>query len=131
MKKEVFERLAVRDVPKSVSTKPHSMDRQKQSSTETGRPGAPCTSNKKFLVSNQSRNLLATPRSTQVRKNTTQMSSTPSEALNSTKSRPTPACETLVSAEAGRQATTPASPELKMENSAVTVAVRVRPFSLR
>ncbi|XP_036442255.1 kinesin-like protein KIF14 [Colossoma macropomum] len=131
LKKEVFERLAVREVSRSVSVKPHSVDRPKQSSTEIGKPLVPCTSNKRFLVSSQSRNLMATPRSTQVRKTSTQLSSTPSGALNSAKVRPTAACETLISADAGSQTTAPPAPELKMENSAVTVAVRVRPFSLR
>uniref|UniRef100_A0AAR2LDL4 Kinesin-like protein KIF14 n=1 Tax=Pygocentrus nattereri TaxID=42514 RepID=A0AAR2LDL4_PYGNA len=94
LKKEVFERLAVREVSRSVSVKSHGVDRPKQTSTEIGKPLVP-------------------------------------GALNSAKARPTAACETLTSAEAGSQSTAPPAPELKTENSAVTVAVRVRPFSLR
>uniref|UniRef100_A0AAR2LZC1 Kinesin-like protein KIF14 n=2 Tax=Pygocentrus nattereri TaxID=42514 RepID=A0AAR2LZC1_PYGNA len=131
LKKEVFERLAVREVSRSVSVKSHGVDRPKQTSTEIGKPLVPFTSNKKLLSSSQSRNPMATPRSTQVRKTSAQLSSTPSGALNSAKARPTAACETLTSAEAGSQSTAPPAPELKTENSAVTVAVRVRPFSLR
>uniref|UniRef100_A0AAR2JEB3 Kinesin-like protein KIF14 n=1 Tax=Pygocentrus nattereri TaxID=42514 RepID=A0AAR2JEB3_PYGNA len=105
LKKEVFERLAVREVSRSVSVKSHGVDRPKQTSTEIGKPLVPFTSNKKLLSSSQSRNPMATPRSTQVRKTSAQLT--------------------------GSQSTAPPAPELKTENSAVTVAVRVRPFSLR
>ncbi|XP_072516112.1 kinesin-like protein KIF14 isoform X1 [Salminus brasiliensis] len=130
LKKEVFERLAARDFPKPESMKPPGVERQKQSSTDTGKPVGSGTSTKKPLISQQSRNLMmATPRSTQVRKPTTHLNSTPSGTMTSTKARPPPTSETLLSAEV----VSPATPlqELKMENSAVTVAVRVRPFSSR
>lgn len=125
LKKEVFERLATRDISNCVSVKRPSVERLKQSSTEPDKimPPNPCS--KKPLISNQIRNLAATPRPAQVRKATPQTSSTPNGAVNFTRARPAAACETLLFTTAS------AAPELKMENSAVTVAVRVRPFNPR
>lgn len=80
LKKEVFERLATRDVPKPVSLKQQQhpcMDRQKHLSTDSGKPQA-SSAKKVALISNQSKNLMmatTTPRSTQVRKTTAQTSS--------------------------------------------------------
>uniref|UniRef100_A0A8B9KD49 Kinesin-like protein KIF14 n=1 Tax=Astyanax mexicanus TaxID=7994 RepID=A0A8B9KD49_ASTMX len=134
LKKEVFERLATRDVPKPVSLKQHPcVDRSKHSSTDSGKPQA-SSSKKVPLINNQSKNLMmaVTPRSTQVRKTTAQTSSTtPSGTMSSTKARPPTTSETLLSTEGKLVSQAATHPELKMEDSAVTVAVRVRPFSSR
>lgn len=115
VKKEVFEKLSAKDQSKQL--KQTSVERLKQSSADLTSPGS---ANKKFPIISQNRSTISS-----MRKTTTQ----PSTVLN-TKSKPPP-CETLVSAESVNQTAALSSKELKMENSAVTVAVRVRPFSHR
>lgn len=115
IKKEVFEKLSAKHQPKQL--KQTAVERLKQSSADLTSPGS---ANKKFPIISQNRSTISS-----MRKTTTQ----PSTVLN-TKSKP-PQCETLVSAESVNQTAAVSSKELKMENSAVTVAVRVRPFSHR
>ncbi|KAG7327749.1 hypothetical protein KOW79_009355 [Hemibagrus wyckioides] len=115
VKKEVFEKLSAKDQPKLL--KQTGVERLKQSSADLTSQGS---ANKKFPIISQNRSTISS-----MRKTTTQ----PSTVLN-TKSKPPP-CETLVSAESVNQTAALSSKELKMENSAVTVAVRVRPFSHR
>ncbi|XP_066503711.1 kinesin-like protein KIF14 [Hoplias malabaricus] len=124
-KKQVFERLAG-NVSNPKPVRHVVLEKTKHSSAETGRSLDPASvhSNRKLLNNSQSRNMGPTPRS-QVRK-TLQMNSAPTGPLASSKIRPPP--QTPVSTEAGSKDT---APELKMENSAVTVAVRLRPFSQR
>ncbi|XP_035379163.1 kinesin-like protein KIF14 [Electrophorus electricus] len=133
LKKEVFERWAVKDISKSVSAKHSGVERRQQNqlSAVNGKPVPAGTANKKVPINNQSRNVVHTPRSTPARRPISQVSSTPSGALNTTKARLPVGGETPASAEVGSQASYIQPQELKMENSAVTVAVRVRPFSPR
>lgn len=120
LKKEVFERLSAKDQPKSSTAEQTGVERQKHLSAESNGGTIPGLANKKFLIISQNQSVTST-----MRKTTTQ----PSTGANS-KSKPLPR-ETLVSAESGSQTGNLSSKELKMENSAVTVAVRVRPFSHR
>ncbi|MCI4383744.1 hypothetical protein PGIGA_G00030120 [Pangasianodon gigas] len=120
LKKEVFEKLSAKDQSKLLTPKQTGVERLKQSSTDSNGGAIPGSANKKFPIISQNRSTIST-----VRKNTTQLSS----VLNA-KSKPPPS-ETRVSVESGRQTAALSSKELKMENSAVTVAVRVRPFSHR
>ncbi|MCJ8737973.1 hypothetical protein PDJAM_G00030320 [Pangasius djambal] len=120
LKKEVFEKLSAKDQPKLLTPKQTGVERQKQSSTDPNGGAIPGSANKKFPIISQNRSTISTGR-----KNTTQLSS----GLNA-KSKPPPS-ETRVSVESGGQTAALPAKELKMENSAVTVAVRVRPFSHR
>lgn len=114
LKKEVFERLSTKDQSKAL--KQSGVERQKQSSGDL----IPGSANKKFPIISQNRSTISN-----MRKTTTPLSMvlTPKSKL--------PSCETRVSVESGSQTVASSSKELKMENSAVTVAVRVRPFSHR
>lgn len=112
LKKEVFERLSTAEQT--------GVERQKQLSAESNGGTIPGLANKKFLIVSQNQGATST-----MRKTTTQLST----GANA-KSKPPPRV-TLVSVESGSQTGNLSSKELKMENSAVTVAVRVRPFSHR
>lgn len=118
LKKEVFEKLSAKDLPKNVTAKHPGVEKQKPPSTETSRGVTPA--NKKLQVISQNRSAIST-----MRKTTSQMS-----AASDIKIKPPP-CEAAVSLEPGSRHAASSSRELKMENSAVTVAVRVRPFSHR
>lgn len=120
LKKEVFEKLSVKDPPKVLTPKQTGVERQKQSSAESSGGPIPGSANKKFPIISQNRSAISN-----TRKTTTQLST-----ILNPKSRLVP-CETRVSFESGSQTVALSSKELKMENSAVTVAVRVRPFSHR
>lgn len=105
LKKEVFEKLSLKQT---------GVERQKQSSSDLNGGAIPGPVSKKFPIISQNRTAIST-----TRKTTTQLST----VLNA-KSKPPP-CES------GSRTAALSSNELKMENSAVTVAVRVRPFSHR
>lgn len=118
LKKEVFEKLSAKDLPKNVTAKQTAVERQKQSSSGTN--GGVTPANKKLQMINQNRSTISTMRKT----------TTPISAASNIKSKP-PLCEAAVSLESGSQHAASSSKDLKMENSAVMVAVRVRPFSHR
>uniref|UniRef100_A0A673XVU9 Kinesin-like protein KIF14 n=1 Tax=Salmo trutta TaxID=8032 RepID=A0A673XVU9_SALTR len=122
-KKDAFERLAGKKGQKVVAVKTTSLERLKkhaQVTVEAAKPGATHRS-KKFPLSSQGANVASTFPPTQVRKNS--IHSDVSVARSST-----PAPTSYVSTEPLVRS----KPDtLKMENSAVTVAVRVRPFNTR
>lgn len=120
-KKEVFERLASKTAPsKSASLERHMTSSQVTSTL--GRPGTSRPFNKQ-PTSSQSRMPSNTPRTTQATKS---RCSSLSGALKSRASAETPSV-----AESTCHGTELSQDSFKMENSAVTVAVRVRPFSSR
>ncbi|XP_062868886.1 kinesin-like protein KIF14 [Trichomycterus rosablanca] len=125
LKKDVFESFAQKG-----GLKPAKGNTDKQSSSENTRTG-PSGVNKHFphFSQNQKSTPRSAPGSTPGRKTVQTQLSTPSGGSN-LKARP-PVSETLVSTESGTQVAVLSAEELKMENSAVTVAVRVRPFSTR
>lgn len=120
LKKEVFEKLSAKDQPKISTAKQAGVERPKHSSAESNGGAIPSSANKKLPIIGQNRSAIST-----VRKTTTLLSTTAN-----TKSKPPP-CEAVVTVESGSQPAALSPKELKMENSAVTVAVRVRPFSHR
>lgn len=123
-KKEVFERLASKTVP----SKSASLERHITSSQVTSTLGRPGTSRplNKLPTSSQNRMPTNTPRTTQATKSMTRpRSSSHSGALKSRASAETPLAESTC------HGTELPQDSFKMENSAVTVAVRVRPFSTR
>ncbi|KAM9461389.1 kinesin-like protein KIF14 isoform 1-T1 [Clarias gariepinus] len=112
LKKEVFEKLSVKDQSRVFTAKPAGGDPHKHSGADpkgTSIPG----SAKKFPIIGQNRSTIST-----VRKNTPQI-----PTGSNPKPKPSPT-ETQVPVDLS-------SEELKMENSTVMVAVRVRPFSHR
>lgn len=126
VKRDVFERLAGKDASKPTSIKLTSVGAHKppQVSSEPGRSrwGA---NTEKIQIGGLNRHM--TPAS-QVRRPTTLMSSTPHGGQSA--SRPASGGSN-VPAESRSRTSAPPPEELKMENSAVTVAVRVRPFCSR
>lgn len=124
VKKEVFERLA----SKTVSSKSASLERHMTPSQVTSTVGRPGTSRpfNKLPTSSQNRMPSNTPRTAQATKPVTSRlrSSSHSGALKSRVS-----AETTSVAESTCHGTELLQDSFKMENSAVTVAVRVRPFS--
>lgn len=121
-KKEVFERLANKTAPsKSASLERHMTSSQVTSTL--GRPGTSRPFNKQ-PTSSQNRMLSNTPRTTQATKS---RCSSLSGALKSRASAETPS----VAESTCHHGTELSQDSFKMENSAVTVAVRVRPFSSR
>uniref|UniRef100_A0A4W5ME07 Kinesin-like protein KIF14 n=1 Tax=Hucho hucho TaxID=62062 RepID=A0A4W5ME07_9TELE len=122
-KKDAFERLAGKRGQKVVAVKTASLESQKkhaQVTVEAAKPGATHHS-KKFPHSSQGANVAPTFPPAQVRKNS--IHGDVSVARSST-----PAPTSYVSPEPLVRS----KPDtLKMENSAVTVAVRVRPFNTR
>ncbi|XP_076880358.1 kinesin-like protein KIF14 isoform X2 [Brachyhypopomus gauderio] len=132
LKKEVFERWAMKDTLKPVSAKHTGVERHLQNQLGAGNgkqvPAGPA---RRIPVNNQSRKATHTPHSTPARRPTSHLSSAAGGALNTTKARLHVGGETLAFSEFGSQASVLQPQELKMENSAVTVAVRVRPFSAR
>lgn len=118
VKKEVFEKLSAKDPPKLL--KLTGVERLKQVSAGSNGGAIPGLAHKKVPVIGQNRSAISS-----TRKTTTQLST----GFNA-KSKPPP-CETRVSIESTSQHAALSPKELKMENSAVTVAVRVRPFSHR
>ncbi|TRZ02867.1 hypothetical protein DNTS_026732 [Danionella cerebrum] len=152
IKRDVFERLADKDAPRPAFTKQTEIGKQKQTHicSEAGRPTGERlqrgvfndrlkptqmssenskTPGEKVLIGGLSRHMTLASQPAQVRTPGGLMSSTPhggsrgsSKACSSAGSNP---------AEVVSRTSGSSPPELKMENSAVTVAVRVRPFSLR
>lgn len=125
VKRDVFERLAGKDASRPTSTKTTSAGRQKppQMSTESGR-----STGEKVLIGGLNRHMTPTSHSAQVRRPTTLMSS---KAHGGTRVSRATAAEGNAPLEAVSRTSALRPQELKMENSAVTVAVRVRPFSSR
>ncbi|CAB1314346.1 unnamed protein product [Coregonus sp. 'balchen'] len=122
-KKDAFERLAGKKVPKVVAVKTASLERPNthlQVTVEAAKPGSTHHSNK-FPLSSQGANVASKFSPAQVRKN-----SIHGDVCVARSSTPAPATavktEPLVRSKPDN---------LKMENSAVTVAVRVRPFNTR
>lgn len=127
VKRDVFERLAGKDASRPTSTKNTTAGRQKppQMSTEAGRSTCGATA-EKTPIGGLNRHMTPASHSAQVRRPTTLMSSTAHGGTRA--SRTTTAVEGHVPLEAVSRTS---AQELKMENSTVTVAVRVRPFSSR
>lgn len=126
VKRDVFERLAGKDASRPVSTKYTGVGAHKppQVSTELVRSRWGANS-EKVQIGGLNRHVTPT---SQVRRPTTLMSSSPHGGTSA--SRPASG-EPKAPVEAGSRTSALPSEELKMENSAVTVAVRVRPFSSR
>ncbi|XP_035630418.1 kinesin-like protein KIF14 [Oncorhynchus keta] len=126
-KKDAFERLAGKEIPKVVAEKTVGLERPKthsQVTVEAAKPVATPHTNK-FLVSSQRANVTSNLLHGQVRKYSTHgdltmaRSSTPAPTFSTELLLPPSA---MLKHEQGT---------LKMENSAVTVAVRMRPFNTR
>ncbi|CDQ64174.1 unnamed protein product [Oncorhynchus mykiss] len=126
-KKDAFERLAGKEIPKVVAVKMVGLERPKthaQVTVEAAKPVATPHTNK-FLVSSQRANVTSNLMPGQVRKYSTHgdltmaRSSTPAPTFSTELLLPPSA---MLKHEQGT---------LKMENSAVTVAVRMRPFNTR
>uniref|UniRef100_A0A8C7LMB8 Kinesin-like protein KIF14 n=1 Tax=Oncorhynchus mykiss TaxID=8022 RepID=A0A8C7LMB8_ONCMY len=126
-KKDAFERLAGKEIPKVVAVKTVGLERPKthaQVTVEAAKPVATPHTNK-FLVSSQRANVTSNLMPGQVRKYSTHgdltmaRSSTPAPTFSTELLLPPSA---MLKHEQGT---------LKMENSAVTVAVRMRPFNTR
>ncbi len=127
VKRDVFEKLAGKDASRPTSTKPTTAAaRQKppQMSTDTMRStyGA---GGERVQIGGLNRHM--TP-SSQVRRPPALMSSTAHGGTSAPRAAP---AEGHAPLEAVSRTSAPRPQELKMENSAVTVAVRVRPFSSR
>ncbi|KAK2907037.1 hypothetical protein Q8A67_006022 [Cirrhinus molitorella] len=129
VKRDVFEKLAGRDASRPISTKHTTAGKQKppQMSSDVARSTCGGTS-EKVQIGGLNRHMTPASRSAQVRRPAALMSSTPHGG--SSVSRAAPA-EGRVALEAASRTSALQAQELKMENSAVTVAVRVRPFSSR
>ncbi|KAI5101784.1 kinesin-like protein KIF14 [Silurus meridionalis] len=114
LKKDVFEKLSAKEPARALTSKQAASEKQKQSCSESS--GAPIqgAGDKKVAVIAQNRSTI----SVAMKKTANQLPAA---------SKP-PVFETRVS---GSQAAPLSSKELKTENSAVTVAVRVRPLSHR
>ncbi|XP_014822861.1 PREDICTED: kinesin-like protein KIF14 [Poecilia mexicana] len=115
-KRDVFERLACKEAPKQVVGKSASLERPKAEQAENAKPVTTPRVSKASSSVHKSR--AAVPE----RKPTT--ANQQGDAIFARMSTPAPGDQTLSQA-AGHQES------FKMENSAVTVAVRVRPFSSR
>uniref|UniRef100_A0A665X085 Kinesin-like protein KIF14 n=1 Tax=Echeneis naucrates TaxID=173247 RepID=A0A665X085_ECHNA len=119
-KRDVFEKLAVKEVPKAVVAKSASLERPKfrAQAADSKATAAPRVSKASAAVhrSNAQQQVRKTSTSGQTRDSTQTRTSTPAPA-EQTLSRPSEALKQQDS--------------LKMENSALTVAVRVRPFSAK
>uniref|UniRef100_A0A8C2A695 Kinesin family member 14 n=1 Tax=Cyprinus carpio TaxID=7962 RepID=A0A8C2A695_CYPCA len=115
VKRDVFERLAGKDASRPTSTKHTAAGRQKplQMSTETA---------SEIQIGGSYRHMTPASHSAQVRRPTALMSCTAHEGTGVCRAAP---------AEAVSRTSALPPQQLKMENSAVTVAVRVRPFSSR
>ncbi|KAI5610222.1 kinesin-like protein KIF14 isoform X1, partial [Silurus asotus] len=113
LKKDVFEKLSAKEPARALTSKQASSEKQKQSCSESSGPPIQGAGDKKVAVIAQNRSTISA-----MKKIANQLPAA---------SKP-PVFETRVS---GSQAAPLSSKELKTENSAVTVAVRVRPLSHR
>ncbi|XP_016356168.1 kinesin-like protein KIF14 [Sinocyclocheilus anshuiensis] len=129
VKRDVFERLAGKDASRPASSKHTTAGRQKppQMSTETAKSTCGATA-EKVQIGGLNRHMTPASRSAQVRRPTALMSSTARGGTGVSRAAP---AEGHVPLEAVSRTSALQPQELKMENSAVTVAVRVRPFSSR
>uniref|UniRef100_A0A673IXC8 Kinesin-like protein KIF14 n=1 Tax=Sinocyclocheilus rhinocerous TaxID=307959 RepID=A0A673IXC8_9TELE len=129
VKRDVFERLAGKDASRPASSKHTTAGRQKppQMSTETAKSTCGATG-EKVQIGGLNRHMTPASRSAQVRRPTALMSSTAHGGTGVSRAAP---AEGHVPLEAVSRMSALQPQELKMENSAVTVAVRVRPFSSR
>ncbi|XP_015210921.2 kinesin-like protein KIF14 [Lepisosteus oculatus] len=132
--KEVFEKTAGRDITKPLSTKYGSLERQKapgQVSCESVKPvpkASTLPGNSRLAVGAVSRNWASTVQASQPRK-TINLVSHSADVKSS--GWGTPVKGFLPKQESTRESVIQGQDCLKMENSAVTVAVRVRPFNNR
>uniref|UniRef100_A0A673ZIF0 Kinesin-like protein KIF14 n=1 Tax=Salmo trutta TaxID=8032 RepID=A0A673ZIF0_SALTR len=126
-KKDAFERLAGKDIPKVVAVKTVGLERPKthaQVTVEAAKPVATPHTNK-FLVSSQRANVTSNLLPGQVRKY-----SSHGDLTMARSSTPVPTSSTELLLPPSAMLKHEQGP-LKMENSAVTVAVRMRPFNTR
>ncbi len=123
VKRDVFERLAGKDASRPASTKPTTAA-ARQMSTDTMRSTCGAGGDR-VQIGGLNRHM--TP-SSQVRRPPALMSSTAHGGTSAPRAAP---AEGHAPLEAVSRTSAPRPQELKMENSAVTVAVRVRPFSSR
>ncbi|XP_036375819.1 kinesin-like protein KIF14 [Megalops cyprinoides] len=135
-KKDVFERLAGREVPKTTAAKSASLERQKYPGLVNGGCFKPTgqlsvnPGNSNYPIGSKGRNVTSSLQFTQVKKATSLTSSEESGNVSG------PGCKTPGSVAAStellnREGKVLKQDSLKMENSAVTVAVRVRPLNSR
>ncbi|XP_016331019.1 kinesin-like protein KIF14 isoform X2 [Sinocyclocheilus anshuiensis] len=125
VKRDVFERLAGKDASRPTAA----AARQKPPQMSTGTMRPTCgASGERAQIGGLNRHMTPASRSAQVRRPTALMSST---AHGGTRVSRAAAAEGHAPLEAVSRTSALRPQELKMENSAVTVAVRVRPFSSR
>uniref|UniRef100_A0A672PIP2 Kinesin-like protein KIF14 n=1 Tax=Sinocyclocheilus grahami TaxID=75366 RepID=A0A672PIP2_SINGR len=129
VKRDVYERLAGKDASRPASSKHTTAGRQKppQMSTETAKSTCGATG-EKVQIGGLNGHMTPASRSAQVRRPTALMSSTAHGGAGVSRAAP---AEGHAPLEAVSRTSALQPQELKMENSAVTVAVRVRPFSSR
>ncbi|XP_073700655.1 kinesin-like protein KIF14 [Garra rufa] len=129
VKRDVFEKLAGKDACRPISIKHTTAGRQKppQMSSDIGRSTCGGTA-EKVQIGGLNRHMTPASRSAQVRRPTALMSSTPHGGSSVSRAA---SAEGRVALEAVSRTSALQAQELKMEDSAVTVAVRVRPFSSR
>ncbi|KAJ8277956.1 hypothetical protein GJAV_G00082120 [Gymnothorax javanicus] len=130
-KKDVFERLARKEIPQTTKAKSTSLDQRTNNGLESlNRPTRQVLTSKDVSVGSAAKNVTRSLQFTQVTRAPTLMSTgqnrDESDARCKTSSRTTFSTGLL-----DRESHVLKQGSLKMENSAVTVAVRVRPFNNR
>lgn len=119
-KRDVFERLAQKEAPKAAAVKSASLERSKPRVQQEERTPVPATRVSKVCTGAQRQQVAKTSTCGQKAEATQDRTSTPAPAPTPTEQQMSRASEALKLQDA-----------FKMENSAVTVAVRVRPFNAR
>ncbi|KAJ8376171.1 hypothetical protein SKAU_G00067510 [Synaphobranchus kaupii] len=133
-KKDVFERLAGRDILKTAKAKSGSLERQRNPGLVNGeslnKPTGQVSISRNVLVGSHGRNVTSSLKFTQVKRAPTLTSSCQNGDVIGAGCK-TPGRTTFSNELLNRDSTVLKQESLKMENSAVTVAVRVRPFNSR
>lgn len=119
-KRDVFERLAQKEAPKAAAVKSASLVRSKSRVQQEEKTPVPTPRVSKVCTGAQRQQLAKTSTDSQKGEATQDRTSTPAPAPTPTEQQLSRASEALKLQDA-----------FKMENSAVTVAVRVRPFNAR
>lgn len=122
LKRDVFEKLAMKEVPKPAAVKPGNVERPKSRAQQAEDPPVPALRTGKAPTGVQRPQ--AAPSMTKV---SNQKGDVTQTSASTAASAPTSTEQTLSRPSEALKKQDP----LKMENSAVTVAVRVRPFSAR
>ncbi|XP_061096949.1 kinesin-like protein KIF14 [Conger conger] len=131
-RKDVFERLAGRDISKTAKAKSASLERQRNLGLANGESLNKPTGqvSKNVPIGSQGRNVTSSLQFTQVKKPPILFSSGQTGDGTGTGCK-TPSRTTFSTELLNRESSELKKDSLKMENSAVTVAVRVRPFNSR